>query len=146
MQRYYKENVTIIFDEYDTPMQEAWFSGYWDKAVGVFSNFFNATFKTNLYLERGVITGIIRIAKESTFTRMNNFDVITTTPNKYATAFGFTEKEVFDALDDMELGNLQSMVYLITFYSLLWENLLERMVKQVLKKANYVIWLYYNQI
>ncbi|MCX4298657.1 MAG: AAA family ATPase [Lachnospiraceae bacterium] len=105
MQRYYKENVIIILDEYDTPMQEAWLSGYWNKAVSFFSSFFNATFKTNPYLERGIITGITRIAKESIFTGMNNFKVVTTTSDKYATAFGFTEKEVFNALDDMELGS-----------------------------------------
>ncbi len=111
-------------------MQEAWLFGYWDKAIVFFSNFFNATFKTNPYLERGMITGITRIAKESNvsayaetsekryerfsqasllrdalFTGMNNLDVITTTSDEYATAFGFTEKEVFDALDDMELGS-----------------------------------------
>ena len=105
MQRYYKENVIIILDEYDTPMQEAWLSGYWNKAVSFFSSFFNATFKTNPYLERGMITGITRIAKESIFTGMNNLKVVTTTSDKYATAFGFTEKEVFDALDDMDLGS-----------------------------------------
>ncbi len=105
MQRYYKENVIIILDEYDTPMQEAWLSGYWNKAVSFFSSFFNATFKTNPYLERGIITGITRIAKESIFTGMNNLDVITTTSDEYAAAFGFTEKEVFDALDIMELGS-----------------------------------------
>lgn len=104
MQRYYQENVIIILDEYDTPMQEAWLSGYWDKAISFFSSFFNATFKTNPYLERGMITGITRIAKESIFTGMNNLDVITTTSDEYATAFGFTEKEVFDALDDMGFG------------------------------------------
>jgi len=105
MQRYYNENVIILLDEYDTPMQEAWLSGYWNKAVSFFSSFFNATFKTNPYLERGMITGITRIAKESIFTGMNNLKVVTTTSDKYATAFGFTEKEVFDALDDMELGS-----------------------------------------
>lgn len=104
MQRYYKENVIIILDEYDTPMQDAWLSGYWDKAVNFFSSFFNATFKTNPYLERGMITGITRIAKESIFTGMNNLKVVTTTSDRYATAFGFTEKEVFDALDDMGFG------------------------------------------
>ncbi len=105
MQRYYNENVIILLDEYDTPMQEAWLSGYWNKAVSFFSSFFNATFKTNPYLERGMITGITRIAKESIFTGMNNLKVITTTSDKYATAFGFTEREVFDALDDMDFGS-----------------------------------------
>ena len=105
MQRYYNENVIIILDEYDMPMQEAWLSGYWNKAVNFFSSFFNATFKTNPYLERGIITGITRVAKESIFTGMNNLKVVTTTSDRYATAFGFTEKEVFDALDDMGFGN-----------------------------------------
>ena len=105
MQRYYNENVIILLDEYDTPMQEAWLSGYWNKAVSFFSSFFNATFKTNPYLERGMITGITRIAKESIFIGMNNLKVITTTSDKYATAFGFTEREVFDALDDMDFGS-----------------------------------------
>ena len=105
MQRYYKENVIILLDEYDTPMQEAWLSGYWNKAVSFFSNFFNATFKTNPYLERGMITRITRIAKESIFTGMNNLKVVTTTSDRYATAFGFTEKEVFDALDDVGFGS-----------------------------------------
>ena len=105
MQRYYRENVIIILDEYDTPMQDAWLSGYWNKAVIFFSSFFNATFKTNPYLERGMITGITRIAKESIFTGMNNLKVVTTTSDRYATAFGFTEREVFDALDDMGFGS-----------------------------------------
>lgn len=110
MQRYYKENVIIILDEYDTPMQEAWLSGYWNKAVSFFSNFFNATFKINPYLERGMITGITQIAKESIFTGMNNLKVVTTTSDRYATAFGFTEKEVFDALDDMGFGSEKNEV------------------------------------
>ncbi len=105
LQRYYQENVIILLDEYDTPMQEAWLSGYWDEAVRFFSNFFNATFKTNPYLERGMITGITRIAKESIFTGMNNLDVITTTSAEYATAFGFMEQEVFNALENMGLGS-----------------------------------------
>lgn len=105
MQRYYQENVIIILDEYDTPMQEAWLSGFWDKAISFFSSFFNATFKTNPYLERGMITGITRIAKESIFTGMNNLKVVTTTSDRYATAFGFTEQEVFDALDSMGFGS-----------------------------------------
>lgn len=104
MQRYYQKNVIIILDEYDTPMQDAWLLGYWNEAVSFFSGFFNATFKTNPYLERGIITGITRIAKESIFTGMNNLDVITTTSDEYATAFRFTEKEVFNALDGMGLG------------------------------------------
>ena len=104
MQRYYNKQVLILLDEYDTPMQEAWIYGYWEKAVHFFGSFFNATFKTNPYLERGLITGITRIAKESIFPGMNNLDVITTTSVEYASAFGFTETEVFETLDNAGLG------------------------------------------
>ncbi len=110
MQRYYGQKVIIILDEYDTPMQDAWFSGYWEETVRFFSGLFNATFKTNEYLERGLITGITRVAKESIFTGMNHLNVITTTSDKYMTAFGFTEKEVFMALDNAGLGEQKKKV------------------------------------
>ena len=112
MQRYYDKDVIIILDEYDTPMQElmsfagqkTMLSGYWNEAVTFFRGFFNSTFKTNPYLKRGLITGITRISKESIFSDLNNLKVITTTSSQYATAFGFTEEEVFRALDDTGLG------------------------------------------
>ena len=104
LQRYYGRNVIILLDEYDTPMQEAWLNGYWDEAVEFFRGMFNSTFKTNPYLYRGLITGITRISKESIFSDLNNLDVITTTSDEYATSFGFTEKEVFRALDSTGLG------------------------------------------
>ncbi len=110
MQRYYDQKVIIILDEYDTPMQDAWISGYWEETVRFFSGLFNSTFKTNEYLERGLITGITRVARESIFTGMNNLDVITTTSDKYTTAFGFTEEEVFTALDDAGLGEQKQKV------------------------------------
>jgi len=110
MQRYYNQKVIIILDEYDTPMQDAWISGYWEETVRFFSGLFNSTFKTNEYLERGLITGITRVAKESIFTGMNNLNVITTTSNKYMTAFGFTEEEVFTALDDAGYGEQKAKV------------------------------------
>ena len=110
MQRYYGQKVIIILDEYDTPMQDAWISGYWEETVRFFSGLFNSTFKTNEYLERGLITGITRVAKESIFTGMNNLDVITTTSHEYATSFGFTEEEVFTALEDAGLGDQKGKV------------------------------------
>lgn len=110
MQRYYKKDVIIILDEYDTPMQDAWLSGYWDDAVNFFSGFFNSTFKTNPYLCRGLLTGITRIARESIFSGMNNLEVITTTSGEYATSFGFTEEEVFEALDRAGLGSEKQRV------------------------------------
>lgn len=103
--KYYNKDVIIILDEYDTPMQEAWLEGNWDKAITFFRNIFHNTFKTNPHLQRGMITGITRITKESIFSDLNNLDVITTTSNEYATAFGFTEEEVFAALDAADLGS-----------------------------------------
>lgn len=104
LSRYYGRNVIILLDEYDTPMQEAWLAGYWDEAVSFFRSFFNAAFKTNPFMLRGLITGITRISRESIFSDLNNLDVITVTSEKYAPYFGFTEREVFQALDDMGLG------------------------------------------
>ncbi|MDE7273579.1 MAG: ATP-binding protein, partial [Lachnospiraceae bacterium] len=110
MENCYGKKVIIILDEYDTPMQEAWLYGYWDEAVRFFSSFFNATFKTNDALGRGLITGITRIAKESIFTGMNNLEVVSTTSDKYTTCFGFTEEEVFAALDDAGLADQKQKV------------------------------------
>ena len=104
LSRYYGRKVLILLDEYDTPMQEAWLSGYWDEAVRFFRSFFNATFKTNPYMLRGLITGITRISKESIFSDLNNLEVVTTTSEAYAAHFGFTEEEVFQALDNVGLG------------------------------------------
>lgn len=96
---YYGKKIIILLDEYDTPMQEAYIYGYWEEFVGFMRNLFNATFKTNFYLERAVMTGITRISKESMFSDLNNLNVITMISNEYADAFGFTEKEVFQSLD-----------------------------------------------
>ncbi len=104
LERYYGNKVIILLDEYDTPMQEAWLSGCWDEAAGFFRSFFNAAFKTNPSMQRGLITGITRISKESIFSDLNNLEVITTTSEKYAPYFGFTEQEVFKALEEMGLG------------------------------------------
>lgn len=108
--KYYGRNVIILLDEYDTPMQEAYVNGYWDKMAAFIRSLFNATFKTNPYLERAVMTGITRISKESMFSDLNNLEVVTTTSNKYAVAFGFTEKEVFDAMDEYDMGSEKETV------------------------------------
>lgn len=100
LSRYYGKKVIILLDEYDTPMQEAYVHGFWDDLVSFTRSLFNSAFKTNPYMERGIMTGITRVSKESIFSDLNNLEVVTTTSNKYATAFGFTEKEVFDALNE----------------------------------------------
>ena len=98
--RYYDKKVIILLDEYDTPMQEAYVHGFWDEMVAFTRNLFNSTFKTNPYIGRAIMTGITRVSKESVFSDLNNLKVVTTTSNEYATSFGFTEEEVFAALDD----------------------------------------------
>ena len=100
LSRYYKKIVIILLDEYDTPMQEAYINGYWEELANFTRSLFNATFKTNPYLERAIMTGITRVSKESIFSDLNNLVVVTTTSNRYETSFGFKEEEVFTALDE----------------------------------------------
>ncbi len=94
MSKHYGKKVLIFLDEYDTPMQEAYLDGFWDEMAGFVRNLFNATFKTNPYLERAIMTGITRISKESIFSDLNNLKVDTMTNAKYDTDFGFTETEI----------------------------------------------------
>lgn len=110
LHRYYGKKVIILLDEYDTPMQEAYVDGYWDELVAFSRSLFNSTFKTNPYLERGIMTGITRISKESIFSDLNNLEVVTTTSNKYATSFGFTENEVFSALEENGMSDEKEQV------------------------------------
>lgn len=110
MSRRYGKKVIILLDEYDAPMQEAWLSGYWDEAVRFFRNFFEATFKTNDYADRSIITGITRISKESVFSGMNNLEVVTAASEAYAECFGFSEREVFAVLDAVGLGGEKQKV------------------------------------
>ena len=107
---YYGKNVLILLDEYDTPMQEAYVHGYWEEFTGFMRSLFNAAFKTNPYLERAVMTGITRVSKESVFSDLNNLVVITTTSEQYADCFGFTEKEVFEALEAFGMTDKKSVV------------------------------------
>ena len=106
----YGKKVLIFLDEYDTPMQEAYINGYWDEFTGFMRGLFNATFKTNPYLERAVMTGITRVSKESVFSDLNNLTVITTTSDQYADCFGFTEEEVFETLDQFGMSDKKQIV------------------------------------
>ena len=110
LMRYYGKKVIILLDEYDTPMQEAYVNGYWEELVSFTRNLFNATFKTNPYLERALMTGITRVSKESIFSDLNNLEVVTTTSEKYADYFGFTEEEVFAALEEYGQGDKKRQV------------------------------------
>ena len=127
MERYYGKNVIILLDEYDTPMQEAYVQGYWDEFTSFVRSLFNASFKTNPYLERAIMTGITRVRypkcvkfaeqtsngsvlTEPIFSDLNNLRVVTTTSNLYADCFGFTEEEVFAALDEYGMGDKKDEV------------------------------------
>ncbi len=110
LSRYYGKKVIILLDEYDTPMQEAYVHGFWNELVAFTRSLFNSAFKTNPFMARAVMTGITRVSKESIFSDLNNLNIITTTSDKYATAFGFTEKEVFKALNDYGYGDKKDEV------------------------------------
>ena len=127
MERYYGRKVIILLDEYDTPMQEAYVQGYWDEFTSFVRSLFNATFKTNPYLERAIMMGITRVRypkcvkfaeqtsngsvlTEPIFSDLNNLRVVTTTSNLYADCFGFTEEEVFAALDEYGMGDKKDEV------------------------------------
>ncbi|MGF0033688.1 AAA family ATPase [Bariatricus sp. SGI.154] len=110
LSRYYGQKVIILLDEYDTPMQEAYVNGYWEELVSFTRSLFNAAFKTNPYLERAILTGITRVSKESVFSDLNNLEVITTTSTKYEDSFGFTESEVYTALEEYGLSSSKELV------------------------------------
>lgn len=108
--RYYGKKVIILLDEYDTPMQEAYVNGYWEELTVFTRSLFHTTFKGNPYLERAILTGITRVSKESVFSDLNNLKVVTTTSSLYGDSFGFTEKEVFEALDEYGLSDRKEEV------------------------------------
>ena len=109
---YYGKKVLIFLDEYDTPMQEAFVNGYWEELTDFMRGFLNASFKTNPYLGRGIMTGITRVGKESIFSDLNNLSVITAASRLYETAFGFTEYEVQEALQEYGLQDESDKVKL----------------------------------
>ncbi len=110
LMQHYGKKVIILLDEYDTPMQEAYVSGYWDELTAFTRSLFGATFKTNPYMECALMTGITRVSKESMFSDLNNLEVVTTTSEKYASCFGFTEEEVFAALEEYGLSDQKQQV------------------------------------
>lgn len=110
LSRYYGRKVILLLDEYDTPMQEAYVNGYWEEMTSFVRSMFNASFKTNPYLERALMTGITRVGKESVFSDLNNLEVITTTSEKYEDVFGFTEDEVYSALKEYGMSDKKEEV------------------------------------
>ncbi len=110
LSRYYGKKVLFLLDEYDTPMQESYTEGFWEEMVSFTRSLFNSTFKTNPYLERAIMTGITRVSKESVFSDLNNLTVVTTTSDAYTDCFGFTEGEVWAALEEYGLSEKRDEV------------------------------------
>ena len=103
MCQYYEKPVILLLDEYDVPLQNAYVEGYYDEAVKFFKTFYGVTFKDNPYLEKTVLTGVSRVAKESIFSGANNFKVYTVLDNEFADDFGITEEEMKKVLEDFEI-------------------------------------------
>ena len=99
----YEKPVMLLLDEYDVPLQNAYVEGYYDEAVKFFKTFYGVTFKDNPYLEKTVITGVSRVAKESIFSGANNFKVYTVLDNEFADDFGITEEEMDEVIEDFEI-------------------------------------------
>ena len=93
----------VLLDEYDTPLHEAWVGGFWHEVSEFVRAFFNSSFKSNPSMERALLTGITRVARESIFSDLNNPKVVSATSPEYATSFGFTQDEVFAAMDEFGL-------------------------------------------
>ena len=96
--RYHGKNTIILIDEYDVPLENAYMQGFYDEMIGFIRSLFESALKTNPYLEKGVITGCLRISKESIFTGLNNLEVDTVLHTGYGESFGFTQEEVEDML------------------------------------------------
>lgn len=94
LSKHYGRNVIVIIDEYDTPIQQGHIFGYYDEVIGFMRNLLSAVLKDNPSLELGILTGILRIAKESLFSGLNNLVVNTILDDEYSQYFGFTEEEV----------------------------------------------------
>ena len=100
---HYHKKVIILIDEYDVPLQSAYNNGFYDEMVDFLRSMFSSALKTNDALERGILTGCLRISKESIFTGLNNFTVRNITDKEASDCFGFTQKEIDDLLKYYDL-------------------------------------------
>ena len=101
---YYGKKSVILIDEYDNPIRSAYFEGYYDAGINFFRNFLSSVLKDNEYLEKGVLTGILRVAKEGIFSGLNNLMVNTVISNNFSEYFGLLEDEVVELLDYYKLN------------------------------------------
>ncbi len=110
LEQYHKKKVIILIDEYDVPLENAWFSGFYEDMTAFIRSLFESALKTNPYLEFAVITGCLRISKESIFTGLNNVAIHSILGPGYTDSFGFTEQEVKDLLSCYGLEDKYSEV------------------------------------
>jgi hypothetical protein len=110
LHRYYKKKVFILIDEYDTPIHEAYLNGFYNKAIDFMKILLGNTLKGNQHLQKGILTGILRVSKESMFSDLNNVKVYSVLKEKYNNWFGFTQNEVDQLLCDFSLSNLSTEV------------------------------------
>ena len=103
LNQYFNKPVILLIDEYDVPLQNAYVEGYYDEAVKFFKTFYGTTFKDNPYLEKTVLTGVSRVAKESIFSGANNFKVFTILDNEFSEDFGITEEETDKIIKDFNI-------------------------------------------
>ena len=104
LKRYHGKNVIVLIDEYDVPLENAYFRGFYNEMIDFIRSLFESVLKTNENLEFAVITGCLRISKESIFTGLNNLEIISLLAVDYAEYFGFTEPEVRKILEDYDIG------------------------------------------
>ena len=100
---YYGQKVVVLIDEYDQPIIDSYVKGYYQEAISFFKTFYGVVLKDNNYLEMGIMTGILRVAKENIFSGLNNLRVHTILDNRFTEYFGITESEVERALKDFDL-------------------------------------------
>ena len=100
---YYGQKVIVLIDEYDHPIIDSYVKGYYDDAIDFFKSFYGTVLKDNNYLEMGIMTGILRVAKENIFSGLNNLEVHTILDNEFTEYFGITEEEVNQAVKDFDL-------------------------------------------
>ena len=103
LNRYYEKPVILLIDEYDVPIQSAYVEGYYEEAINFLKAFYRITFKDNPWLEKTVLTGVSRVAKESIFSGANNFKVFTVLDNEFADDFGITEEEMDKVIEDFQV-------------------------------------------
>ena len=100
---YYGQKVIVLIDEYDHPIIDSYVKGYYDDAIDFFKSFYGTVLKDNNYLEMGIMTGILRVAKENIFSGLNNLEAHTILDNEFTEYFGITEEEVNQAVKDFDL-------------------------------------------